>query len=124
MVERSGRVLHLDAGNTQETRAERMELAAVLQALVFDVGRSAVEVVTDSEYVFHYATNGRKGMPAWKRNADLWEELARLRSGRMVRFAWVKGHRHEFNMQADQAARAAARELRSRHPFRHLAPRV
>lgn len=112
VVERRGEILAEDSGGAQRTNAARMELAAVVQALLFDAGRSSVEVVTDSHHVFHFATTGRRGMPAWQRNADLWEELARLRSGREVRFSLVKGHRHAFNMEADILSRFAARRFR------------
>lgn len=110
VAEYRGREIDAESGGTAETNENRMELAAVAQALLY-VARVPIEIVTDAHYILHYATRGERG-PGWWPNRDLWTEIDRLLGGRQVRFSQVKGHRHEFNIRADHLAKESARKAR------------
>lgn len=92
-------------GKTEDTTNNRMELTAVLEALLYLDRRGIstdVEIITDSQYVIGCATG-------WKRNInnDLWD-LYDIWSKRQksVKFTWVKGHAgHKYNERADELAR-------------------
>ncbi len=106
------------AGYEPRTTNQRMEVAAVLEALrVFD---GPVLVVSDSTYVVKCFEEGwwkawlRRG---WRnssrqpvKNRDLWEPLidlvrSREGSGSDVTFRWVKGHSGDrWNDEADRLA--------------------
>ena len=106
-------------GHEAHTTNQRMELAAVLEALRAIDGR--VEVVSDSTYVVHCFRD--KWWEGWLRrgwtnsakkpvaNRDLWEpliDLVRSRDGE-VTFRWVKGHGGDaYNDLVDQLAVRAA----------------
>ena len=122
VAEHRGRIIHTDSGGVPETNENRMELAAVAQALCYREIQLPIEVVTDSLYVIHHVTGGGRGR-GWQMNRDLWTEIDRLLGGRQVTFTRVKGHRHEFNMLADRLARESARKARvQRRALRRLTP--
>ena len=101
-------------GGEPATTNNRMELMAVIQALLALKRRCIVTVHTDSSYVM-------KGMsewlPNWKRrgwrtadnkpvkNADLWQQLDELAGGHELHWRWVKGHAGDpGNERADALA--------------------
>ena len=95
-------VLH-GAGGASGTTNQRMELAAVLEALrsLASPGRR-ITVVSDSTYVVNCFRDG--WWRTWRRNGwrnsqrqpvanvDLWEPLVELAVTHQVEFRWVKGH--------------------------------
>ena len=104
------------------TTNNRMELTAVIEALVSLKRSCNIRIYTDSEYV-------RKGMTEWihgwkqrgwktadkkpVKNADLWQRLDALRALHTVDWRWVKGHAGDpGNERADALAnRGAAGEV-------------
>jgi len=101
-------------GGEPDTTNNRMELTAVIEALVSLKRSCDVVIYTDSEYV-------RKGMTEWitnwqrrgwktadgkpVKNADLWQRLDALRKLHTVDWRWVKGHAGDpGNERADALA--------------------
>ena len=105
------------SGGEALTTNNRMELLAAISALEALKKRSNVELWTDSAYV----RNGITGwIHSWKKNgwrtadrkpvknAELWQELDRLREKHQVTWHWLKGHAgHPENERADELARIA-----------------
>ena len=108
-------------GAAAQTTNNRMELQAVIEALEALPAGTAVEVVTDSEYVMKGITewiarwkrNGwrtARGRPV--RNRELWQNLDRLAAAREVAWRWVRGHSGVAgNERADALANQAIDEL-------------
>lgn len=111
------------AGGEPNTTNQRMELAAVLEALrSLTPSHQAVHVVSDSTYVVNCFRDGwwkkwkRNGWKNSKRepvaNIDLWEPLIELVTTHEVTFEWVKGHSgHPMNDLVDGLAVAAAQHI-------------
>ena len=109
-------------GAAADTTNQRMELTAVLEALLALDG--PVEVVSDSTYVVNCFRDHwwegwlRRGWKNSKKepvaNRDLWEPLIDIYQPRddQITFTWVKGHAgDEWNDVADRlAVEAAARQ--------------
>ena len=113
------------SGNDPSTTNNRMELQAAAAALALLeglLGRSKVQVYTDSQYL-------RRGMTEWMagwerrgwrtrsnepvKNQDLWRVLHRVTERREVSWHWLKGHTgHPLNERADRLATGALRSLR------------
>jgi ribonuclease HI len=109
------------SGGELHTTNQRMELQAVLEALIaLGVGSeaAAVEVVSDSTYVVNCFRD--KWWVNWQRNgwrnarkipvanADIWKPLVDLVQSGTVTFRWVKGHSgHPMNDLVDALAVAA-----------------
>ncbi len=102
-------------GGAEATTNNRMELTAAIEALKALKGSAVVELHTDSEYLRNGIT---KWIHGWKRNgwktsdrkpvknADLWQQLDRLRESHDVDWRWVRGHSgHDLNERADELAR-------------------
>ena len=115
------------SGGEARTTNNRMELTAVIEGLQAIKRPSAVEIVSDSQYVVKGLTEWIEG---WKRNgwtrggkgrprepvmnADLWQRLEELRRIHDVRLQWVRGHNeHPENERCDRLAVAAIERLRS-----------
>ncbi|OOZ36271.1 ribonuclease HI [Solemya velesiana gill symbiont] len=101
-------------GGEPEATNNRMELAAVINALKALTRSARVRITTDSQYV----KNGiNQWIHNWKRNGwktaakkpvkneDLWRELDELVAQHDIEWAWVKGHSgHPENELADALA--------------------
>ncbi len=109
-------------GGEPETTNNRMELAAVINALASLKGPRTVEVYTDSTYVRNGITEWlaqwrRRG---WKtaegkpvKNLDLWQALEREAGRHQVQWHWVKGHAgHDGNERADALANRGVASLK------------
>ena len=107
------------AGGERATTNQRMEIAAVLEALRLLVpsGRP-IKVVSDSTYVVNcfrdrwyvkWQANGwRTTAKKPVANADLWRPLIELVEANPVTFRWVKGHSGDaMNDKVDALAVAA-----------------
>lgn len=125
------------AGGWEESTNNRAELQAVIEVLKATAHtHEDLLILADSKYVINSVT---KWMPVWRLkgwkkangqdvlNRDLMEELweqvdALEKSGRTLKFQWVKGHsNHELNEAADQRARAVATAIRDKTEP-HLGP--
>ena len=101
-------------GGEAHTTNNRMELTAVIEALVALKRRCSVTLFTDSEYVRNGITTWIHGWKArgWKtadkkpvKNVELWQRLDLLNAGQEVTWRWVKGHSGDpGNERADQLA--------------------
>jgi len=109
------------SGGAPETTNNQMELEAVIRGLSALKKRTAVEVITDSEYVAKGCHEWLRGWKAngWKRreggklkplkNEEQWRTLDELLQSHDVRFTTVRGHQgHPENERCDQLAVAAA----------------
>ncbi|MBI1944949.1 MAG: ribonuclease HI [Deltaproteobacteria bacterium] len=123
VVEKNGaRNERLLSGNTPATTNNRMELLSAIEGLRALKRPCRVHVVTDSNYVIKGMTEWRFGWEkrGWKNsqrkpveNQDLWHALIAEAAKHQVSWAWVEGHAgHPENERVDEAARAAAAELR------------
>lgn len=104
------------SGGEQASTNQRMELAAVLNAVRTLPG--PLHIVSDSTYVVNcFRDSWWKGWikRGWKNsqkkpvaNRDLWEPLIELYQERELTFEWVKGHSgDQWNDRADELAVAA-----------------
>jgi ribonuclease HI len=104
-----------------ETTNNRMEIRAVLHALMHLTRPCAVHVHTDSRYVCDAIA--KKWIQGWIKNGwltsakkpvknrDLWEQLLPLLHKHDVVFHWVKAHDgHPENERCDELAKNAARQ--------------
>ena len=119
---RQGSLLKEIHGGERNTTNQRMELTACIRALEqIKSGKYAVEVYTDSAYLFNCMQ--KKWYAAWLRNGwhnaarkpvenrDLWEKLLSLVSLYNVRFFKVTGHSgNNLNERADELARQGVKE--------------
>ncbi len=120
-----GKPVEAFGGESNATTNQRMELTAAIRGLGATPAGSAIELVTDSQYVVKGMT---EWLPGWLRdgwrnskkepvaNQDLWRELVALAGARMVTWRWVKGHAGEdaggdrWNHRCDELASAQAIE--------------
>lgn len=108
-------------GGEADTTNNRMELTAVIEALVAIKRSCDIVIYTDSEYV-------RKGMTEWLenwkakgwrtsarkpvKNADLWQHLDQLAADQRIDWRWVKGHSGDpGNERADALANRGLDEI-------------
>jgi len=111
-------------GGEPETTNNRMELAAVINALASLKRPCHVEIYTDSQYVRNGITEWlaqwrRRG---WKtadgkpvKNLDLWHALEQEAGRHKVRWHWVRGHSgHDGNERADALANRGVESLKLR----------
>jgi ribonuclease HI len=107
------------SGGFRWTTNNRMELTALVKALVRLKEPCRVEIISDSSYLLDAFRD--KWIKMWKRNGwktvsrqpvlnrDLWQELDRLLAIHEPHYRWVKGHgRTPDNNRCDQLAVAAA----------------
>lgn len=118
------------AGGWEESTNNRAELQAVIEILKATAHtHEDLLILADSKYVINSVT---KWMPVWRLKGwkkangqdvlnrdlmeELWEQVDSLeKSGRKLKFQWVKGHsNHELNEAADQRARAVATAIRDK----------
>nr|CRH06751.1 Ribonuclease H [Candidatus Magnetococcus massalia] len=120
---RFGREVRNQQGWSPDTTNNRMEMLAAIHGLEVLPEGTAVELVTDSQYVKNGIT---KWIHGWKRkgwkksdgkpvlNMDLWKRLDAASAQRKVKWSWIKGHAgHEGNEMADQLAVNAISQGRS-----------
>jgi ribonuclease HI len=113
---RSGEHVREIFGGELETTNNRMELTAVIEALVALKRPCKITLYLDSEYVRKGITEWIHGWKAkgWRtaakqpvKNADLWQKLDALvaQSGHQIEWRWVKGHAGDpGNERADALA--------------------
>jgi ribonuclease HI len=103
-------------GGELATTNNRMEMTAVIEALVALKRPCKVTLHVDSQYVLKGMTEWLPGWKArnWKtaskepvKNVDLWQRLDALVNGgsHQIEWSWVRGHNgHPGNERADQLA--------------------
>lgn len=116
------------AGGWDDSTNNRAELQAVIEILKATAHTDHdLHILADSRYVINSVT---KWMPVWRLKGwkkangqdvlnrdlmeDMWAQVDALeKSGRTLKFTWVKGHaNHALNELADKHARAYATALR------------
>ncbi len=113
-----GKVLKEEAGVTEQTTNNKMELTAIIMGLKYLKKQvspmNEIYVYTDSKYVVDgmrsWIHNWKKR--GWKKadnkvpeNVDLWQQLDELATICTVQFNWVKGHAgHPQNEHVDKLA--------------------
>ena len=113
------------SGGAADTTNNRMELSGVIEALRALKEPCAVELYTDSKYVFDavdkrwvYGWRAKGWVKSDKKpalNVDLWEQLLPLLERHEVRWHWVKGHaENEKNNRCDALAVAQSKKFASR----------
>ncbi len=108
-------------GAEMMTTNNRMELTAVIQALLALKRPCKIALTSDSKYVLKGIT---EWLPNWKQkgwrtaakkpvmNSDLWQQLDQLVVTHEITWHWVKGHSgHVQNELADQLANKGIDEL-------------
>jgi ribonuclease HI len=113
-----------DARFVSDTTNNRMELQAVIEALLSvrkraDLASAQIELFTDSQYVkngisdwiYNWIKNGwktRSKQPV--KNQDLWKRLLALSSTMSVRWRWLQGHAGDrYNEACDRLVQEAIR---------------
>ena len=105
------------SGGEPHTTNNRMEMQAVISALI-EVGKAEhIKLYSDSQYLLKGIT---EWLPGWKRknwktaqgkpvkNKDLWQKVDDLQQSLNVDWIWVKGHSGNAKNEAvDALARAA-----------------
>ena len=109
-------------GGAPATTNNRMELTAVIEALLVLKRRCHVTVYTDSVYVKNGMTEWIFGWKAkgWKtadkkpvKNEDLWKRLDALAVGHAIEWRWIKGHAGDpGNERADGLANLGVESVR------------
>lgn len=109
------------SGSENNTTNNRMELLAVIRALLILKKPCNLEIISDSQYVI-------KGMSEWMKgwiksgklysadfkNNDLWQLLNQASSTHKIKWTWVRGHSgHPENERADVLATTAAHALKA-----------
>lgn len=107
------------SGGFAPTTNNRMEILAVIEALLTLKEPCSVDMHTDSQYVCNAVE--KRWLAGWRRNGwktsdkkpvknrDLWERLLPLLETHKVRFHWVRGHSgHPENERCDVLARTQA----------------
>ena len=113
------------AGGAADTTNNRMELTGVIEALRALREPCAVELYTDSKYVFDavdkrwvYGWRAKGWVKADKKpalNVDLWQQLLPLLERHEVHWHWVKGHaENEKNNRCDKLAVAESQRYKGR----------
>lgn len=105
-------------GGERNTTNNRMELKAVIEALLSLKRPCKIIVHTDSQYVQKGISEWIHGWKArgWKtaarepvKNVDLWQALDQAQALHSIEWRWVKGHAgHEGNERADALANLGA----------------
>lgn len=89
------------SGYEEHTTNNRMELLAVIEALLFILNDNCT-IYSDSKYVINCASG------KWRRNSnlDLWEKFDIASKNKCITWNWVKGHSgNKFNEIVDNIAR-------------------
>ena len=111
------------SGGEAQTTNNRMELTAVIMALLALREKCAVELYSDSRYVIDSLEKGwakswrargwRKADKSPALNPDLFETLLALTETHDMRYHWVKGHaENEHNNRCDELARGEIEKFR------------
>ena len=108
-------------GGEAHTTNNRMEIMAVIQALLVLKQPCKVHIYTDSQYVQKAMTEWITGWKQrqWRnaakkpvKNADLWQQLDQLSQQHLLQWHWVKGHAGDAgNERADELANLGVEQV-------------
>ena len=96
------------SGSSKKTTNNRMELTAVIEALLFTPKTTNYVIYSDSMYVINCATK------KWsrKKNTDLWEEYDKVSVCKKIKWIWVKAHSTDiYNNMVDILANKEAKSI-------------
>jgi ribonuclease HI len=120
VLEYDGKERELFGGESSTTN-NRMELTAVIEALLALKRPSRVILHTDSQYVQKGITEWINGWKArgWRtaakepvKNVDLWKRLDEVVKPHEIEWKWVRGHSgHNGNERADALANKGVESL-------------
>ncbi|MDR1627699.1 MAG: ribonuclease HI [Oscillospiraceae bacterium] len=103
------------SGFVPDTTNNRMEILAVIKALLELKKSCVVNIFSDSQYVCNAVNKGwakkwqknnwMKNKKEKALNTDLWEEFLKLSKNHKISFTWVRGHNgNEENERCDRLA--------------------
>lgn len=106
----------VSGGEKDDTTNNRMELTAVIEALIFVPKNLNIEIYSDSMYVINGIT---KWIKNWKRknfmqvkNTDLWKRLDKLSENRKINWNYVRAHNGDLkNELVDKLAKSEAYKI-------------
>ena len=106
------------SGYEKHTTNNRMEMMAVIMGIMALKEPCRVKVVTDSKYIVDSVNKG--WLDSWiasnyagRKNADLWDIIAKCMANHEIEFTWVKGHNgHYYNELSDKLATNAIKYRR------------
>lgn len=106
----------VSGGEKDDTTNNRMELTAVIEALIFVPKNLNIEIYSDSMYVINGIT---KWIKNWKRknfmqvkNTDLWKRLDKLSENRKINWNYVRAHNGDLkNELVDKLAKSEADKI-------------
>lgn len=111
------------SGGEHKTTNNRMELTAVISALLMLKEPCDITLYSDSKYIVDALNHG--WAKSWKKNqwiksdkkpalnVDLWEKLLELCSVHKVKPVWIRGHvGHEYNERCDRLAVSQAEKYK------------
>ena len=114
--DKNGKILEF-AGSENHTTNNKMELTAVIKALLYIKKNTILNIYTDSKYVKEGITNwiNKWKLNGWKtankkdvKNSDLWKELDEKIKLRDIKWFWVKAHNENIlNERVDVLAKKA-----------------
>jgi len=106
------------SGGEESTTNNRMELMAVISALLALREPCVVELYSDSKYVIDALEKGWiKADKKPSLNPDLWDTLLGLTRQHEMHYHWVKGHEaNEKNNRCDEQAVLESRKVKQRLP--------
>ena len=105
VILKSGNVLHKFSCGFLHTTNNRMELLAVIEALIYIKSNcdvlSEINIFSDSKYVTD--TFNKQWINVWERrnfkgvlNIDLWKRYLKIAEGLKIKHIWVEGHSGNF----------------------------
>lgn len=101
VINYDGREWHVSGGEKESTN-NRMELQAVISALLFTHDKKKYIIYSDSMYVINCA----QGKWSRKKNKDMWKEYDQASQGKKIEWIWVKGHNGDkYNEIVDRLAK-------------------
>jgi ribonuclease HI len=99
---------HVSGGEISTTN-NKMELQAVIEALIFTRDKKEYTIYSDSMYVINCA----KGKWARKKNKDRWAQYDKVSSGKIITWMWVKAHNGDkYNEIVDSLAKQEAKHIK------------
>ena len=114
--DKNGKILEF-AGSENHTTNNKMELTAVIKALLYIKKNTILNIYTDSKYVKEGITNwiNKWKLNGWKtankkdvKNSDLWKELDEKIKLHDIKWFWIKGHNENIlNERVDVLAKKA-----------------
>lgn len=110
IITHEGNIIKKITKGFKHTTNNRMEAMAVLEVLKYFDTPETLEIYSDSQYVVNTINQGWifkwiKDQDLFKKNLDIWFEIADLLKYHNVVMHWVKGHNNDYyNSMCDMLA--------------------